>query len=94
MIKENYILIDILCKHYELETTFFNQLHEAGLLELYFDNQKIYLEDTNLGKFETIVHLHHDLQINIEGIDAILNLLQKIDYIQQELIHLNNKVIE
>jgi MerR HTH family regulatory protein len=36
--------------------------------------------------------LHYELDINLEGIDAIATLLKKIDALEQELIATKNKL--
>jgi hypothetical protein len=39
-----------------------------------------------------MVHLHYDLDINIEGIEAISHLLDRVDNLQRELITLKNRL--
>ena len=39
-----------------------------------------------------MMRLHYELDINMEGIDAISNLLLKIDNLQQELTAAKNKL--
>jgi len=39
-----------------------------------------------------MMRFHYDLNINIEGIDAITHLLQQIEDLQQELIATKNKL--
>jgi len=41
---------------------------------------------------EEVIHLHVDLEINIEGIETILHLLEKIDTLQNEAIELKNRL--
>ena len=41
---------------------------------------------------EKIVRLHHELEINLAGIDAIFQLLQKLNEKENELIQLKNKL--
>jgi hypothetical protein len=38
------------------------------------------------------VRLHYDLDINIEGIETINHLLEKIEEMQREIAHLKNKI--
>jgi len=45
-----------------------------------------------LPKLEQIVRLHQELNINSEGIDAIINLLKRIENMQNEIIELRNKL--
>jgi hypothetical protein len=41
---------------------------------------------------EKMIRMHHELDINIEGIDTIFNLLKKIETLQEELIITKNKL--
>ena len=36
--------------------------------------------------------MHQELDVNIEGIDVVFNLLQKIDDLQNELISVKNRL--
>ena len=37
-----------------------------------------------------MIHIHQDLNVNIEGIDVVVNLLQKMENLQNELISVKN----
>jgi hypothetical protein len=41
---------------------------------------------------EKIVRLYYDLDINIEGIDAVINLLQRMEDMQHEIVLLKNRL--
>jgi hypothetical protein len=36
--------------------------------------------------------MHQELDVNIEGIDVVFNLLQKIDTLQKELVKVKNRL--
>lgn len=38
------------------------------------------------------MRLHYDLEINIEGIDAIYNLLEQVNSLRKEITTLNNRL--
>jgi len=42
---------------------------------------------------KTFVRLHYDLDINLEGLETINHLLEKIEEMQMEILKLRNKVI-
>jgi hypothetical protein len=44
-------------------------------------------------KLEKFVRLHYDLDINLEGIETINYLLEKIEKMQKEILELRNKTI-
>lgn len=92
MEKTNLILVEKCCSNLEVEITFINSLNEYGLIELIIlDNQK-YISIEQLKDVERAIHFHHELNINMEGIDVIYNLLQQIDDLQEELRRTKNKL--
>lgn len=90
-IKE-YIAIGELCKHYRVEISFFTKLHEVGLVKITTLEQTSYLHQDKIADVEKFIRLHQELNINTEGIDAVLNLLQKIDHLENELNKLQNRL--
>ncbi|MCB9033570.1 MAG: hypothetical protein H6553_07020 [Chitinophagales bacterium] len=82
---EKLILISELEKHYELNNSFFNDIQTYDLLEVHIVSNERYLHRKHLKNFEKILHLHNDLAINFEGIDVILNLMQRIESLRKEL---------
>jgi len=81
-----------LCKHYNVEISFFNQLHEVGLINVTTIEQTLYLHEDILNDVEKMIRIHQELNINIEGIDAVFNLLQKMEKLQNELNTLQNRL--
>jgi hypothetical protein len=45
-----------------------------------------------LTELEKLVRLRYELDINLEGIDAIIHLLKKLQGMQDEIIILKNKL--
>ncbi len=80
-----YIEITQLCEHYEVELSFFEELKEIGLIEVLSIEQRPCINEESINQVEKILRLHKDLDINIEGIDTIFNLLNRIDNLQNEL---------
>mgnify|MGYP003581050720 FL=1 len=85
MSNENNILIEECCKHYRIETSFVKTLNEYGLVELSYTNESYFIHSDQLSLLEKYMHLHYDLDINMEGIEAISHLLEKIERLQLEL---------
>ncbi len=67
---------------------FINQLGEYGLIEITLQEQRQYLPSNQLPLLEKYTRLHYDLDINMEGIEAISHLLQRIEDMQSELSNL------
>lgn len=90
---ENFIPINTLCLHYKLEISFFNTLNENGLIEIQLVDEIQYVHKESIYEIEKIVRMHKELEVNIEGIDVVLNLLQKIDALQTELLKVRNRLL-
>lgn len=89
---EKYITITELCSGYSIDTRFVNDLREYGLMEIItFENQEVIPEE-KVREFEKFVRLHYDLEINLEGIDAIKHLLDQIQGLREEVRDLRNKL--
>lgn len=88
---ENLIPIPALCVHYKVEMSFFNNLSEMGLIEIKTIKEIQYI-DTDSYDIEKMIRMHQELAVNIEGIDVVFNLLQKIDDLQNELISVKNRL--
>jgi len=41
---------------------------------------------------EKFIRFHYEMDINIEGIETISHLLQRVNELQQEIVALKNKV--
>ena len=89
---ENLILIDTLSKHYDIEVTFFSNLEELGLIQITTIKSIGYIHNNQIQNLEKMIRMHHDLEINIPGIDAAFNLLNRIDILQKELQMTKNRL--
>lgn len=89
---EHLISINQLCEYHQLEVSFFIDLSEAGLLEIEIIKEQPYVHQESIATLEKMIRLYHELGINIAGIDTVLNLLNKIDQLQNELAILKSKL--
>ena len=89
---EDMILIVEFCRSYEIEQSFVQSLQDYGLIELQLIEDKQFIRKDALTDLERYIHLHYDLNINFEGLDAIHNLLEKIKSMQNELNHLRSRM--
>ena len=89
---ENLIPLDQLSVHLKIEMSFFNHLGDIGLIEIITIEQILYVHQDKMQDIEKMIRMHHELEINIEGIDIIFNLLEKIAIQQQELESLRNRL--
>ena len=86
------ILAEEFCTHYKIQLSFINNLNQFGLIEITSVEEKPYIPQSQLQKLEQIIRLHHDLDINLEGIDAITHLLDRVKSLQAEIAGLKNRL--
>jgi hypothetical protein len=67
-------------------------LHDNGLIEIFEIEESVFIQEDNLPEIEKMIRLHYDLDINIEGIEAIIHLLRRIEDLQDEIVSLKNKL--
>ena len=92
MKKTQLIPIPNLCTHYQLEMSFFNGLNDYGLIEIVSVEKTYCIDQDKIADVEKMNRLHQELQLNFEGIDAVFNLLNKIDSLKSELIKTQNRL--
>ena len=89
---DDLVAVQQFCSSHNLEASFIQTLQQHGLIEITTIEETVYLPVSELPYAERIVRLHHELGINIEGIDAIKHLLQRMENMQQEIMALKNKL--
>jgi len=92
MEQTDMIVLDEFCTSHQVEVSFVRTLEEHGLIETIIVNETLYIQENELSKLEQIVRLHQELNINSEGVDAIINLLKRIENMQNEITVLRNKL--
>lgn len=90
--KTSLIPVQKVCTHYDIEFSFISSLHELGLVEVSVVGEVQYIRQEQINDIERMIRLHYDLDINIEGIDAVYHLLRQVDNLQKELITLKNRL--
>ena len=92
MENEQLIPADQFCGTYEIEFSFIDSLQQYGLIETTTVEHTTLIPYSQLQKLEQLVRLHYDLNINLEGIDAIIHLLERVKRMQNEIVSLRNKL--
>ena len=86
------IPLNTFCVHNNIEVTFINSLEQSGLIEIIKVQETAFIHEDRIGDIEKYVRLHYDLDINLEGIEAINYLLLRVEDLQRENIRLKNKL--
>ena len=85
------LTLEALAEAAELQPALVEQLVSYGLLEpLRREATVIYFDAGAIARCRTIRRLRADLGINLPGIGAVLDLLQRIETLQRELAHYRN----
>jgi hypothetical protein len=92
MENEQLIPAGELCVSYNVELSFITALTEYGLIEVVTVEGTPCIDKARLKDLERMIRLHYDLDINMEGIDAISHLLRRVDTMQEELNALRNRL--
>tara|TARA_R110002049_G_scaffold47793_9_gene138039 strand:- start:6701 stop:6997 length:297 start_codon:yes stop_codon:yes gene_type:complete len=88
----NLISIQQFCTHYKVPITFITALQEYELVEITVTDDEHYLQTNQIYDLEKMIRLHYELHINLEGIDAIYNLLKQVESLQSQVKTLKNKL--
>jgi hypothetical protein len=80
------------CASHNIEVSFIRSLQQTGLIEISSVEETIYIHESQLQDLERIIHLYFELDINLEGIETINHLLRRINYMQDEIISLRNRL--
>ncbi len=86
------ISVKQLCTHYEIPISFIESLSDFNLIELSPINNVMHVPEKELATIEKLMRLHYDLDINFEGLDVVVNLLNQINNLQNEVNTLNNEL--
>ena len=80
------------CTHHRIEVSLLHSLHEYGLVEIERRDEEIFIPANQLGELEKLLRLHSELDINLEGLDVIHHLLDKMNQMHNELTSIKNRL--
>jgi len=89
---DNFVLIDHYCEYTQTPVDFIYSLEEYGLIEIKKIESNVYVESHDIVEIERIGRLQNDLGINLEGIDALNHMIQKLDQLEYELKLVKNRL--
>lgn len=81
-----------ICSHYSIEVSFVDALNKMGLIKIEIIEQDLFIHQNQIRDLEKIIRLHNELNVNLEGIDIVLNLLKKERKLRKELTTLKNRL--
>jgi len=92
MEQEKLVPVIEVCRHYNVEVAFINSLQEYELIEITTIEETEFIHPEQLQQLEKLVRLHYDLDVNLQGLDVINHLLQRMEAMQSEMIELRNRL--
>lgn len=85
-------MIEEFCRYYSVEVSFIKELNSSGIVELTSQNDGFYISHEQIPSLEKYINFHYNMDINIEGVEAIHHLLTRIELLQKELQQLKHNL--
>jgi len=90
---ENSIIkITEYCSYCKIEPDFVSSLEGVGLIHTIIVEGERFIHEEELRDLERYVNWHYEMDINIEGIDALRNMLARFEQLQDEVLQLKEKL--
>jgi chaperone modulatory protein CbpM len=89
---EQLIQVETFCEYHNVEFSFISSLHEIGLIEITSKEEKSFITESNLEWVEKLIRLHNDLHINLEGVEVVTYLLERLKLQKDEITMLQNRL--
>lgn len=89
---EKRILYSECVRIYEVEESFIDSLGELGLIRVSNADDDRFVEYDELEELEQFIRWHNDMDINVEGIEALYHMLGRVKMLQAEIDHLRSEL--
>lgn len=86
------IPVNDICTIHRVEASFIQSVQASGLVEIVTVEEQQYILEDDLKELESIVRLYNEMDINLEGVEVIRHLLQRINTMHDEIISLKNRL--
>lgn len=81
-----------LCIQYDIDISFVELLDTMGLLQIHIVEEQPYVHEEQISHLEMILRLHHELRVNLEGVDIVFHLLQRERDLRKEMNVLKSRL--
>ena len=88
----NLIAVNEFCVNHNIQISFITSLQQIGLIEITNIEETGFIDAGQLQHLEKIVRFYFEMDINLEGIETINHLLERIQVMQNEIITLKNRL--
>ena len=80
------------CVSHAADLSFIRSLHESGLLEITIIEEAVFIPASQLSQLEKMVSFYYDMDINLEGIEALSQLMAQVEAMQERIRLLQNRL--
>ena len=87
----NRLLYSECLRIYEVEESFIDALHDSGLIHVVQEEER-FIEYNDLDELEQFVRWYYDMDINVEGIEALHHMLDRVRTLQSEIDDLRKEL--
>ncbi|WP_160717520.1 chaperone modulator CbpM [Chitinophaga solisilvae] len=89
---QHSITVEQCSQYYSISSSFIFDLDEHGLITLLRMEEEAYLDYDQLPLLEKYMRLHYDLQVNMEGLEAISHLLERVQLLHATIRRLGGEI--
>lgn len=90
--KTDLVIINEYCNRSHIDPEFIMQLEDEGLIQINIIDNEQYLDLSEINKLDRYVRLHYDLSVNVEGISVVQHLLENMEEMRKEILHLRQRM--
>jgi len=84
--------VNTFCIHHQVDLAFIDALQRFGLIETVTIEEVNFIPEEKITDLEKMVRLYHELDINLEGLDVITHLLERMKAMQDEITLLRDRL--
>ncbi len=88
----NRLLYSECLRVYEIEESFIESLRDVGLIHVIDQEDDRFIEYDDLSDLEQFIRWHYEMDINVEGIDALRHMLVRVRSLQSEIEQLRSEL--
>jgi len=89
---EYLVAVDEFCASHNIEISFISSLQQTGLITITTIEQNGFIDVDQLPQVEKFIRFYYDLDINLEGIETIAHMLERIKAMHNEITELRNRL--
>lgn len=86
--KEEAIKLELFCEFHNIDNELIYSLIEYGFFEVIKENEAVFIPSSKVEEVERFVRLSTELGVNLEGLEVIHHMRQKMLLLRRELSNL------